>query len=109
MLDKEFKDVIGTTKEITGDRDKTETADGGRRKTNIDILLDALDSDYTMRVGTDGAATLESVKRNLPDTAASAGSFINLHPQKAAETRQRKPKLTNGNLQFSPVINSVYL
>jgi hypothetical protein len=56
-------------------------------KTNIGILLDVFDSDYTMRVGTDGAAMPESVKRNLPDPVASAGSFINRHPQKAAGTK----------------------
>jgi hypothetical protein len=39
--------------------------------------------------------------------ATSAGSFINLHPQEAAGTRQMKSKLINGNLQFPPVINFV--
>ena len=76
-------------------------------KTNIGILLDVLDSDYTVRVGTDGAAMPESVKRYLPNPAASAGSFINLHPQKATGTRKIKLKLINGNLQFPHVINSV--
>ena len=34
---------------------------------NIDILLDALGNDYAVRVATDGAAALNSVKKVLPD------------------------------------------
>ena len=34
---------------------------------NIDILLEAVGEDYTVRVATDGAAALGSVKKSLPD------------------------------------------
>ena len=36
-------------------------------ETNIDILLEALGEDYTVRVATNGAAALISVKKALPD------------------------------------------
>jgi CheY-like chemotaxis protein len=36
-------------------------------ETNIDILLEALSEDYAVRVATDGAAALNSVKKVLPD------------------------------------------
>jgi putative two-component system response regulator len=35
--------------------------------TNIDMLIRALSADYSVRVATDGAKALDSVKKSLPD------------------------------------------